>query len=231
MSFCLFYAASHCLAKHANHQSFIHSGSPSKWRRNSTRNSRSYRNTLWCMGILREQVGMVYAVCRVVPLSRVSSVLNLPTVFPNNSACTPVRLGYRVVPAFLALTGQAVIAQDIEKALTVYFVLHPVAAALTLLALLSAIPASRSRCWCIVTLIIEVISAVLTTVVLAVQFTLIDELTTRISPLNGGSFDVDFGNCPWIVLGATLLIWISVAMSSAVACKCCGCGRRREWDW
>ncbi|KAF8511543.1 actin cortical patch SUR7/pH-response regulator pali [Gautieria morchelliformis] len=155
-----------------------------------------------------------------------NSVLNLSTIFTDGE-CTPAHLGYRIDPAIMALAGHAAVAQDIEKALTIVFVLHPVATGLTLLALICAIPASRSRCCGIVTLIIEVISALLTTVVLAVDFTLIDELEDRI----GGSFDVDFGNCPWIVLGATLLIWISVAMSSAVACKCCGCGRRRDRDW
>ncbi|KAF8575221.1 hypothetical protein K439DRAFT_1641561 [Ramaria rubella] len=160
-----------------------------------------------------------------------TGVLDQPTFFTNNGECTPAHLGYDIDPAILALTGHAEIAQDIEKALTVVFVLHPIAAGLALLAVLCALPSSRSHCCGIFSLLFGVITAFLTTAVLAIDFTLIGQLMSRIGPLTGGDFNVRFGNCPWMVLAATVLIWISVGLSSVIVCNCCGCGRRRDWDW
>lgn len=133
-------------------------------------------------------------------------------------------------PAILALTGHEELAQAIIEGLTIVFILHPIAAALVLLALVSALPASRSHGWGILLLLLGVIAALVTTIVLTIDFTLIGEMRSRVGPLTDGDFEVAFGNCPWMVLIATVLLWVSVVLASIVACDCCGYGRRQRWN-
>lgn len=174
----------------------------------------------------------VWRVCSVGGFAEQEhSAIGNSTFFTDHGECIRPHLGYQLDPAIMALTGHPLVAQQLERTLTAVFVLHPISAGLVLLALIFAIPASRSKYYGILALLIQFVAASLTTAVLAVDFTLIAELMDDDGPLASNAFDVDFGNCPWIVLGATLLIWFCVGISSIVVCNCCGCGRKRVWEW
>jgi len=160
-----------------------------------------------------------------------TSILNEPTAFSNNGVCSAPRLGYDLDPALLAATGHPEIAQLVEQVLVVVLVLHPVLAGLTFFAFICAIPGGRVRACEIFTLVVTVLSAVVSTIALGVVFGLIGVMKSRVGPLTGGEFQVGFGNCPWMVLTATILLWIAVVLASLVACNCCGLGRRRLWEW
>jgi len=131
----------------------------------------------------------------------------------------------------LALTGHPEITQVAVQVLVVVLVLHPVVAGLTFLAFMCAIPGARVRACEIFTLVVTIISAVVSTIALGVVFGLIGVLKDNIGPLTDNEFAVSFGNCPWLVLTATILLWGAVVETSLVACNCCGLGRRRYWEW
>ncbi|KIJ31280.1 hypothetical protein M422DRAFT_53465 [Sphaerobolus stellatus SS14] len=178
-----------------------------------------------------------------VPLTNVATVLRFgvwgfcatseldpPTLLTNDGLCTHPRLGYDLDPAVLALTGHPQIATVVEKALAVVLVLYPIAAGLTFLALLCTFPAARVHACDIFALLMTIISALVTTIALGVVFGIVGVAKSRVGPLTDGLFSVSFGNCPWMVLTATILLWIAVVLASAVSCNCCGLGRRRSWN-
>jgi len=154
-----------------------------------------------------------------------TSVLDQPT---SSGVCSPPHLGYNFDPAFLADTGYAVVAQAVEEVLTVVLVMHPIAAGLTLLALVCAIPGIQLHAFEILTLVITVVAAIATTVAMAVDFALIAEMQTRVGAFV--ALQVGIGNCPWMMVATVILLWLSVIGESIVSCNCFGMGRRRDWD-
>ncbi|KAF8514638.1 actin cortical patch SUR7/pH-response regulator pali [Hysterangium stoloniferum] len=158
-----------------------------------------------------------------------ASALNKPTFFTNDGKCSPTALGYDIDPAVLALTGQAALAGRVVQILTGILVLHPIACGLSLIALLLAIGGIWKRWSSILGLITAIVSALLTTIVLVIDYVLIGEVRSNVGPLSGLDVEVSYGNCVWLVLVAAILLWVGIVFESMRVCNCCGFGRRREW--
>lgn len=50
---------------------------------------------------------------------------------------------------------------------------------------------------------------------------------TKVEEATKGSLTVSFGNAAWMTLAAAVVLWFGVIGASAIACGCCGCGKRR----
>lgn len=49
----------------------------------------------------------------------------------------------------------------------------------------------------------------------------------KVEDATKGSLTVSFGNAAWMTLAAAIVLWFGVIGASAIACGCCGCGKRR----
>jgi hypothetical protein len=110
-------------------------------------------------------------------------------------------------------------------ALLVILVLHPIAAGLAFIAMFFSLFLA-SHAITIVALIFTLISAMLTTLVWAVDLALVVTLKDNLDTLSGFDLEVDFGNAVWLVLVALLCIWTALILLSARACYCCGIRRQ-----
>ncbi|KAK7691753.1 hypothetical protein QCA50_005154 [Cerrena zonata] len=150
-----------------------------------------------------------------------SSNLNLPTVFENDGSCTSPRLGYDIPEDLLALTGHPELANSVLKGLTVLLVLHPVCAGLAFLGMFTSLFLA-SHCMSILSLLITVVTAIVSSVVLAADLALTIVARDRVSNLTSGIVTVGWGNGVWMVVAGVACTWFSVILLSAVACRCCG---------
>ena len=135
-------------------------------------------------------------------------------------------LGYHV-SSFIDL-NEAGISPDIvaviEDALLVVLVLHPVSAGLALLSLLFSLFLA-SHAFSIFTLILTIINALVATVSMVIDLTLVLVARSRLPSLGTFSITIDFGNAVWMTVTGVILTWIGVGLLSARACYCLGVGR------
>ncbi|CAL1711370.1 unnamed protein product [Somion occarium] len=150
-----------------------------------------------------------------------SSELNLPTVFGNDGRCTPAHLGYNIPQDLLALTGHPELADTVLKGLTVLLILHPVCAGLAFIGMFTSLFLA-SHCMSILSLLITIVTAIVSSVVLAADLALTIVAKDRVSDLTSGIVTVGWGNGVWMVVAAVACTWMSVILLSAVACRCCG---------
>ncbi|KAG9221239.1 hypothetical protein CCMSSC00406_0008926 [Pleurotus cornucopiae] len=131
------------------------------------------------------------------------STLNAPGIFTNRGTCIGPQLGYDIPDSLLSLVGiNTALADAVLHGLLVVLVLHPIAAALSCLCFLSALFLG-SHCSAIFALILSIVSAILATVVLAIDLALVIATRDNVNELIGGtSLVVEFGNGVWMVLGA-----------------------------
>lgn len=154
-----------------------------------------------------------------------TSVLELPTLFTNNGECSNPRLGYEVDPGILALTGQTELLEIVLKGLVVVLVLHPICAALSLLALLPAL-FSCIHAFAICSLVWTVAAALLATVSTAADIAIVAIAMNKVGTVTTFDFEVRWGNAPWMSLVATIFLWIVVILQSITVCGCCGVSRK-----
>ncbi|KAL4263872.1 pH-response regulator palI/RIM9 [Pleurotus pulmonarius] len=159
-----------------------------------------------------------------------SSTLDAPGIFTNRGTCIGPQLGYDIPDSLLNLVGiNTALADAVLHGLLVVLVLHPIAAALSCLCFLAALFLG-SHCSAIFALIITIVSAILATVVLAIDLALVIATRDNVNDLIGGtSLVVEFGNGVWMVLGAVVCSWLAVIFLSARSCYCCGV-RRHDHD-
>ncbi|KAF9450093.1 hypothetical protein P691DRAFT_798552 [Macrolepiota fuliginosa MF-IS2] len=151
-----------------------------------------------------------------------SSLLNTPTWLTGKSLCFGPQLGYTVPPEIRSLINiSSGVVNAVEISLRVILVLHPVAAGLAFITFISSLFLA-SHAVSIFTLFSAIVTALLGTIVLAVDLALVLVARSEVKKLQDIKFDVKFGGGVWMVLVAVVLTWASVVLLSARACYCCG---------
>jgi len=136
--------------------------------------------------------------------------------------CSKAALGYtfdETVASALRVSG---LENLISRTLTAVLVLHPIACALTFLALTVSIVtllkrrnsvAAASRISALVTMVLGGLAALLTTIVFLIDVSLVAIVRRKV---NNSNLTLTWGNAVWMALGATILLWFSVVGA------CCG---------
>lgn len=150
------------------------------------------------------------------------SDLNQPTTLDNNGFCFGPQLGYSVPEEIRTLVGLPDgVVNAVEVSLRVILVLHPVAAGLTLITLITSLFLA-SHAVSILTLFLTVVAGLLGTIVFGIDLALVIIVKNEIKNTGFLKFDVQFGNGVWMVLVSIILIWAAVVLLSARVCYCCG---------
>lgn len=156
------------------------------------------------------------------------SELNHASILDNNGLCIGPRLGYDVPSVVQSLIGVSDdVVNAVEVSLRAILVLHPVAAGLTFITLITSLFLA-SHAVSILTLFLAIIAGILGTIVFGVDLALVIVARNQVKNLEDLRFNVEFGNGVWMVLVAVILIWVAVVLLSARACYCCGVVRRKE---
>jgi len=154
-----------------------------------------------------------------------NSVLDEPTIFSDNGQCYGPQLGYVVPDSIIALTGISTSLVDaVLKGLLVILVLHPIAAGLSFVTLISSLFLA-SHPLSILALVLAIITALVSSVVFAVDLALVIVAKNEVSQLEDLQFAIQWGNAPWMGLAAVILTWLAVVALSARACYCFGVRR------
>ncbi|EDR14795.1 uncharacterized protein LACBIDRAFT_322120 [Laccaria bicolor S238N-H82] len=101
----------------------------------------------------------------------------------------------------------------ISRTTTAALVIHPIAAGLSFLALLTSLFMLRrgqngtARLPSLLTLIVGSTAAVLTTIVFLIDVILVAVLRHRIQKASDGDLTLNWGNAVWMILGATVALW------------------------
>jgi hypothetical protein len=147
--------------------------------------------------------------------------------------CIGPQLGYTIDPRIIAVvTNEPDLANLILKGLTILLVLHPVAAGL---AFLTLVPVTAS-CFVyhqlpwIISLILSVPTAIVSSVVFAADLAIVIVARNKIKDVSAIHVSIDFGNAVWMVLVSTLFTWIAMVLLSARVCRCCGFGRKDDTE-
>ncbi|KAG1737905.1 uncharacterized protein EDB91DRAFT_1139739 [Suillus paluster] len=141
-------------------------------------------------------------------------------------ACYGPQLGYIIPTSLLSLVGlSSKLANVAETTLLTILVLHLVGAGLSAVAFMLSL-FCHSHLITIITLVVAIITAILSTVVFAADVALVVGVKDNIDSLfSGTDFAVSFGNGVWMTLTAMVLAWIAVIMLSAQPCYCYGVRR------
>ncbi|KAJ4483575.1 hypothetical protein J3R30DRAFT_3328311 [Lentinula aciculospora] len=160
------------------------------------------------------------------------SQLNRPSFLDDNGLCYGPRLGYQnVIPSvILSEIGLSQALLDAAlKGLLAVLIIHIIAAGFSLAALFASLFLA-SRGMTILSLVLAVITAILSTVVFAVDAVVAEVAKAKIPALTA-DLSVGVGNAVWMVLGALVASWLGVIFISARACFCCGVRRRDIRDY
>jgi len=148
------------------------------------------------------------------------------------ASCSKAKLGYSfdsAVSDALHIRGQENI---ISKALTAALVLHPIATGLTFLALLISLFILRrgsngtSRLPSLLTLGAGLIAALITTIAFLIDVILVAIARNKVKDLNE-DVSLVWGNAVWMVLSATVALWLAMVGACAGICACAPLRRRR----
>lgn len=156
-----------------------------------------------------------------------TSVLNPPTWFTNPGDCIGPQLGYRVDNSttlgqdILLLTGYPQLVDAITETLTVILVLHPVTCGLSFIVAFTSL-FLESHAMSTLSLIIAIVTALLSSLVFAIDLALVIVAMNEVKNINLGTFTISFGNAVWMVLAGMVLTWAGVIALSARVCYCCG---------
>jgi hypothetical protein len=108
-------------------------------------------------------------------------------------------------------------ANIITKALTAVLILHPIAAGLSLLALIFGLLMARpqraghtTRISSFLATLTSLIAAIITTAIFVVDIVFGAVLTRRLHKAVGNDVNVHYGNAVWMTLAATILLWLAV---------------------
>jgi len=132
--------------------------------------------------------------------------------------CSPTKLGCSIGPALeniLSSIDAKSLVDSIEHGLSIVLVLHPVACALTFIALIftlwSAYRPQAGRISSAIATGSGILAAVITTLVFIIDCVFTAIARTRIHKATEGKAFVKFGNAEWIVLVAAIILWIATA--------------------
>jgi len=145
--------------------------------------------------------------------------------------CVGPQLGYTIDPQTIAvITNEPDLANIILKGLTILLVLHPIAAGLALLTLLPVTASClvyHKLPW-IISLVLSVPTAIVSTIVFAADLALIAVARNKIKDYKALNISIDYGNGVWMVLVSMVYTWIALVLLSARVCRCFGFGRKQE---
>jgi len=151
-----------------------------------------------------------------------TSALDQPTWHSNPGLCFGPQLGYTVPDYFSAAIGiSPEIIQVVEVGVIAILVLHPITAGLSTLSFLTSLFLA-SHAFSIFSLILTIITAVLSSLLLAIDIALVAIAQAKVKTLTTIHVDVAFGNAVWMVLVAVVFSWGGVITLSARACYCMG---------
>lgn len=181
----------------------------------------SIKNTQPASTIATELRFGVFGVCA-------SNALNPPTLLDNPGDCFGPQLGYEIPESITSLIGiPDSIVQVIMTGVLVYLVLHLIAAGFAFVALFSSMFLA-SHGLSILSLILSIISALLGTVVFALDIALAETAKSTLPQFIPNGFAAQEGNGVWMVLVAMICTWAAVVLLSARLCHCCGVRRHRH---
>jgi len=143
-----------------------------------------------------------------------------------NALCIGPRLGYEIPESIIRVSGfPGSVIEVVQQALFAVLILHPIAAAFVFVSMFTSLFLA-SRAFSIFTLVLTVISAILSTVVMGVDLSLVLTAINKVRDLNPRfGLEVEFGNGVWMIVTAVVLVWVAVVLLSARACYCCGVRR------
>jgi len=145
--------------------------------------------------------------------------------------CVGPQLGYTLNSQTIeVITNQTELVDIILKGLTILLVLHPIAAGLALLTLMPVAASClvyHKLPW-ILSLVLSVPTAIVSTVVFAADLALVIVARNKATDYSAIHLSIDFGNGVWMVLVSTLFTWIAMVLLSARVCRCFGFGRKQE---
>jgi len=149
-------------------------------------------------------------------------------------SCSKPHLGFTFDSTVTEALHVSGLAKDISKATTAAFVLHPIACGLTFLALLFSLallhPRTRGiRLHSLLTLVISLLAAFLTTVVFLIDVIVVGILHSHVSKDTDGDVSASYGNAVWMTLGAALALWMA-CVGACVGVFSCGGFRRKRAD-
>jgi len=138
-------------------------------------------------------------------------------------ACSKPAYGYDPAPFLAVVTGQQDLVKIAFTTLTYILIIHPIVAALTLMALAPSLFV-RHKWARIFSLVMIIISAILSTVVFGIDFTIVTVAMAGVRQYLGETSEVAvfYGREVWMSLAAVILLWVAVVADSAVSCFCCG---------
>jgi len=151
-----------------------------------------------------------------------TGALDPPTLFTNDGECFGPQLGYEVPEDILALTDISPdIVNDVLQVLLVVLILHPIAAGLSFITLISSLFLA-SHSLSILSLVLAIITALVSSVVSAIDLALVIVAKSKVTTVEPLQFAIQWGNAPWMGLAAVILTWLAVITLSARACYCFG---------
>ncbi|KAI0647186.1 pali-domain-containing protein [Trametes meyenii] len=145
--------------------------------------------------------------------------------------CSSAHLGYQFDPTVAHALHVNGFTDTISRTLSAVLVLHPIACALTFLALVASLfitsrrsPYTISRPAALTTLGVGLLAAVITTIIFLVDVIFVAVVRHRINDESHGVLQLSWGNAVWLTLGATIALWGAIVSDCA---GICGFGRRR----
>ncbi|KAI8998512.1 hypothetical protein BD414DRAFT_512131 [Trametes punicea] len=135
------------------------------------------------------------------------------------------RLGYQFdsnVANALHVSG---FTDTISRSLSAVLVLHPIACALTFVALVTSLfitsrrsPYTVSRPAALTTLGVALLAAVVTTIIFLLDVIFVAVVRHRIDDESHGVLHLSWGNAVWLTLGATIALWGSIVSDCVGVC-------------
>ncbi|KAI0831452.1 actin cortical patch SUR7/pH-response regulator pali [Trametes gibbosa] len=135
------------------------------------------------------------------------------------------QLGYQFDSTVANALHVSGFSDTISRTLSAVLVLHPIACALTFLALLASLfitsrrsPYTVSRPAALTTLLVALLAAVIATVIFLLDVIFVAVVRHKINDKSHGILQLSWGNAVWMTLGATVALWGSVVSSSMGLC-------------
>jgi len=169
------------------------------------------------------------------PVTEIASVLKFGVwgVCASNSLdgfqeCIGPQLGY-TIPQDLVnyLKLPSAVVQVLVQAVIVVLIVHPIAAGLSFIAFINSLFLG-SHAVSISALAVSLVTAMLSTVVFAVDLVIVLVAKSKVKDIGGvgHNLSITWGNAVWMMLVAVIFTWTAVLLLSARACYCCGVSRR-----
>ncbi|KAF9486059.1 hypothetical protein BDN70DRAFT_964529 [Pholiota conissans] len=151
-----------------------------------------------------------------------TSTLDPAIATSNPGLCFGPMLGYQVPDDLAAIVNiPPTVVSVVENTLIVVLVLHPIAAGLSSVALVLSI-FFTSHGFSILILIVTILTALVSSVALAIDLALVIVAKNSLAKLDSLEFAITFGNGVWMILGAVIATWFAVLTLSMKACYCLG---------